>query len=262
MYANLEYCTCKTTLRSDENECENCGKTRLAEEIDLTKQPRGKHAKTKDEPIYAEVVEQQEKLEKINIISELTDGILRLKNEFEENDQKILLWPSSLDQAVKELQENPSGGLQIIINSGNTARSARTGEGASTDNQYEEPVNIETNRMADELKEFSGLQRSVGLFKGGKDEDVEAYFRKLERWFTLCGWDAPKKARTISILLEGKAAHMYEALEANTRADYALAKEEIIKTFRTNQSHLMRWNNINRLRMETGQSVSDFYHQI
>ena len=266
MSTNFDFCDCKVKLRSDVPICDKCGKNRVIE--GLTKNPRGNNADQEEEPIYQEV--EDDTIRKAKNIKELTAQILRLKDEL--RDEHKPTTPQEFEHSLEG--EGSKEELKLALNAGESARATRSEHSSTSNSLYEEPVDNPSlnqpheeptttlGRNMAELKEFSGLQRSAGLFKGGKDEDVEAYFKKLERWFTLCNWDPEKKARSLSILLEGKAAQMYEALETNTRNNYDLAKDEIIKTFRSNQSHLLRWNNINRLRMETGQSVSEFHQQI
>ena len=253
-------------LRSEDNKenCEVCGHKKLLdkEQLDLLRKKNGKN-KAKTEPIYEQIEETGTK-NQTNTLSELTDEILKTEKDLA--DQKIILRPSSLDSAIQDLKS--TGGLSFndisILNLNPRITQAGQGFSGNIYPDYTEPIVHEPQRMAnnDDLKELTGLQRSVGLFKGENEDDIEGYFRKIERWFALCNWDAGKKAKALSILLDAKAAHFYETLDAATRNDYAQTKDILIKTFRINQSHLMRWNNINRLQMQRGQSVGDFYHQL
>ena len=172
-------------------------------------------------------------------------------------------------QEIPQRTEPPPGNSILSGSPAETLQQATVANVPSTnspeepgESQEEEITLLERTHMANELKEFANLCRSVGQFKGEKDDDSEAYFNKLERWFKICNWGVDKKARAIAILFDGKAARFYEGLDETTRLNYEQAKKAMTKHFIPNQSHLTKWNNINKMKMKADQSVAEFYDEI
>ena len=74
--------------------------------------------------------------------------------------------------------------------------------------------------MAADLKTYT----SLGRFLGESNEEVEKYFRKIERLHTKLAYTDQNKANMIPFGLEGKALDFYETFSEETKENYNEAK--------------------------------------
>ena len=87
---------------------------------------------------------------------------------------------------------------------------------------------------ADDLKPYL----SLGKFYGEGTEDVEKYFRKIERYHKYANYQNDKILNMLPFGLEGKALDFYEGCSEAIRADYAQVKTEMVNHFKSNISEI------------------------
>ena len=92
------------------------------------------------------------------------------------------------------------------------------------------------------------LYTSLGRFLGENNEEVEKYFRKIERIHTKLAYTDQNKANMIPFGLEGKALDFYETLSEETKDNYNEAKAAFIAHYKPNKSNFVKWNEINAIK--------------
>ena len=103
---------------------------------------------------------------------------------------------------------------------------------------------------------------SIGKFYGESTEDVEKYFRKIERYHVHANYDDAAKRDMLPFGLEGKALDFYEGCSAAIRADYAQVKTAMVNHFKSNKSEIVRWEELSKIKKLPHQSVAEFYDSI
>ena len=103
---------------------------------------------------------------------------------------------------------------------------------------------------------------SLGKFLGEENEDVERYFRKIERWHRQVGYGKQEKASMIPFGLDGKSLDFYEGTSAETQGNYNEIKNAIIAHFKPNRSVNRLWEELCQIKKLPHQSVNEFYSEI
>ena len=103
---------------------------------------------------------------------------------------------------------------------------------------------------------------AIGKFLGESTEDVEKYFRKIERYHVHANYDDAAKRDMLPFGLEGKALDFYEGCSATIRADYAQVKTAMVNHFKSNKSEIVRWEELSKIKKLPHQSVAEFYDSI
>ena len=94
---------------------------------------------------------------------------------------------------------------------------------------------------------------AIGKFNGESTEDVEKYFRKLERYQVHARYNNEKKLTMLPFGFEGKSLDFYETLSDEVRADYGKIKDLMISHFKSNKSQFLRWEKISKIRKTANQ---------
>ena len=118
--------------------------------------------------------------------------------------------------------------------------------------------------MAQDIRELAvlGMKPESFTFTGADNEDPVKFFKKLDRLAIFSNWTNEKKLNAIPLLLDGKSFDFYEGLSTADKNDFTLAKTAIIEHFKPNRATLVKWNSLNKMSMETDQSVTDFYDKL
>ena len=103
---------------------------------------------------------------------------------------------------------------------------------------------------------------SLCSFSGKEGEEVEKFFRQIERLFNQAQYNDERKAEILPFSLEKKALDFYDNLSEEQKNNYAVAKEAILNHFKHNKSEFIKWSEINRLKKRPDQTVADFYDEL
>ena len=103
---------------------------------------------------------------------------------------------------------------------------------------------------------------SLGKFLGEADEDVERYFRKLERFHSQANYTDQEKASMIPFGLEGKSLDFYEGANAQIQGNYNTIKDAMIAHFKPTKSSNRLWEELCEVKKLNHQSVTEFYDSI
>ena len=112
--------------------------------------------------------------------------------------------------------------------------------------------------MANNIKAYT----SLGKFLGEASEDVERYFRKIERFHAQANYTEQVKADMIPFGLEGKALDYYEGANAQIQGNYNAIKDAMIAHFKPTKSSNRLWEELCEVKKLNHQSVTEFYDSI
>ena len=96
---------------------------------------------------------------------------------------------------------------------------------------------------------------SLGKFLGEENEDVERYFRRMERLHRRFGYDEQEKASMIPFGLDDKLLDFYEGTSEETQGNYNEIKNAIIAHFKPNRSANRLWEELCQIKKLPHQSV-------
>ena len=103
---------------------------------------------------------------------------------------------------------------------------------------------------------------SLCSFTGSEGEDVEKFFRQLERLFNQAQYNDERKAEILPFSLKKKALDFYDNLSDVQKNNYATVKEAIVNHFKQNKSEFIKWRELNRLKKRSDQTVAEFYDNL
>ena len=185
------------------------------------------------------------------------------KDSFEPDDTSVREFNEHLD-ANQQVQL----GLKILAP--DSQISEQSGQTIGSEVAPRDPVSTsvnETNQLGESIEHAMAANdikayTSLGKFLGESKEDVEKYFRKVERFQLQAGWPEDKKAGMVPFGLEGKALDFYETCPVAIRADYNQLRAAIIAHFKSNKSEILRWEELSKTKQKPAQSVANFYDDI